>query len=262
MFSPAHLMMLAASVISVIGISKILGRKQIPLERMLFVCGCIALACECVKIVLSIEMVPLLSLSEAGLYQQTGAFIPHMNNEDIPMELCSMQIVFIWLAYFLKPGKLREKLLSFLYVTMIIGATLALLMPEPLLTYRESVPYYLSLRIWEFYIYHIMLVVLGLFLYRTAPIRAEDFFSTTLMIGVLDLLSFYANSVMAVSVYSDGQIVGVTSPVNFFSSYRNPLGLNLTTKGQWLAYLGIRYVLALLCIGACFVPFSLRRKKQ
>lgn len=255
-------MLLAVSVFTVIAVSKVLGRKQIPLERMLFICGCIAVVCECIKIILSIHMVPVLVLNEAGRYQQTGAFIPHMNNEDIPLELCSMQIVFIWLAYFLKPGRLREKLLSFLYVTMIIGASLALLMPEPLLTYRESVPYYLSVRIWEFYIYHIMLVVLGLFLYRTAPIRAEDFVSTTLMIGALDLLSFYTNSLMAVSVYSDGQVVGVTGPVNFFSSYRNPLGLNLTTKGQWLVYLGIRCVLALLCIGACYVPFAIRDRKQ
>ena len=38
------------------------------------------------------------------------------------------------------------------------------------------------------------------------------------------------------------------SRINYFSSYVNPLGLVLTEKWQWIAYLAVRAVLALTLV--------------
>ena len=65
-----------------------------------------------------------------------------------------------------------------------------------------------------------------------------------LLMLAMDLPTFYLNSVFSQPVYVAGKPTGILYRTNFFSSYVNPLGLVLTERWQWLAYLVIRLIIA------------------
>ena len=60
--------------------------------------------------------------------------------------------------------------------------------------------------------------------------------------------------------YSGDTLIGVGNAVNYFSSYNNPLGIPMATKGQWLLYLLVRIALALILI--TLVQLPLRKKDR
>ena len=70
------------------------------------------------------------------------------------------------------------------------------------------------------------------------------------MVGlvVMDFPTLYLNSIFSQPVYTDGKPVGLIYRANFFSSYVNPLGLVLSQKWQWLLYLVIRLVVAVIVV--------------
>ena len=65
---------------------------------------------------------------------------------------------------------------------------------------------------------------------------------------------------LSVPVYINEKLVGITHSVNFFNSYENNIGLNVTTKNDYLFYLLIRFVAVLAFILITYIPF-LKRKK-
>ena len=75
----------------------------------------------------------------------------------------------------------------------------------------------------------------------------------------LDFLSFYLNSMMSVPYYVGYNIVGLAYGINYFSSYNNPLGIVMSTKGQYFVYLLIRIVIALILIPIVYLPLKLKK---
>ena len=148
-----------------------------------------------------------------------------------------------------------------MYATEIIGGILALLFPCLTTEYDSVRSMLISPRAWQFFLYHSMLIILGLYLgsSKEADIRFEQWKTATAGIVLMDIPSFYLNSILSEPVYLDGKLTDVSYRVNYFSSYVNPIGLNLTEKWQWILYLCIRCIIAFLCI---FSLFLTKRKKQ
>ena len=107
-----------------------------------------------------------------------------------------------------------------------------------------------------------MLVVIALVIARDKKcgIKFTDAKWTCIIVFILDICSFYMNSMLSVPVYVNEELVGITHSVNFFNSYENNIGLNVTTKNEYFVYLLIRFVVVLLFIIITYLPF-LKRKK-
>ena len=78
----------------------------------------------------------------------------------------------------------------------------------------------------------------------------------------LDFISFYLNSIFSEPVYTDTKPVGLLYRSNFFSSYVNPLGIILTQKWQWIVYLIIRMITAIVMITLLFLIQKIIRSRR
>ena len=93
---------------------------------------------------------------------------------------------------------------------------------------------------------------------KEADLRFKDFIPMMGATICLDIFSYYANSIMSIPYYKDGELVGLQYAVNYFSSYDNPLGIIMSSKGQYFIYLAIRLALAMLIILLAYLPFAKR----
>ena len=98
---------------------------------MLLICLVIALISEFIKILGHMQIVPIVKpVIEKGelIYKKTGAYTPYLEAEHFPFELCSYQIIFIFLALELKDRKWRKRLYAVMYTTCIAGAGMGILL--------------------------------------------------------------------------------------------------------------------------------------
>ena len=98
---------------------------------MLLICLVIALISEFIKILGHMQIVPIVKpVIEKGelIYKETGAYTPYLEAEHFPFELCSYQIIFIFLALELKDRKWRKRLYAVMYTACIAGAGMGILL--------------------------------------------------------------------------------------------------------------------------------------
>ena len=262
MFSSGHLIFILISL-AFITAGTILSRRYIPdINQMLKICLVIGIVSEVIKVFSVADIVPVVTpviTNGAGgigvYYKAIGPYTPYINAEHLPFELCSIQLILIPIALLLKNSRKRNRLFAIMYATQIIGGILAVLLPFLVTEYDSVSSMLLSPRVWQFFIYHSMLITLGLYIggSKEAGIRFEQWKTAVIGILLMDIPSFYLNSIMSEPVYLDGKLAGVSYRVNYFSSYVNPIGLNLTSKWQWILYLCIRLVLALTCVYSLFL---------
>lgn len=266
MFSFGHILWLVFSAVIILAGLYVCFHYKPSIDRVLTVCCVLAIISELIKLISSIEMQPILEMGSQMAYQATGRYVPYLENGHLPLELCSLQIFFIFIARFLKEGERKNHLLTFMYVTEVIGATLALLLPEFLLDeeYDSVAALFLVPRNYQYFFWHSMLIVLGIYIAfgNVIEMKKSYFLHAVLGIALLDICSFYLNSLLATPVYSDGQLVGISNTVNFFSSYFNPLGIVITEKIHWIYYLIIRLVCALICISAATAAALWKHSKK
>ena len=253
MFSTGHLIWIALSAAAIIGGCIACRRRNPTLEQVLKACLAVGAVSELVKVfcVTGIlpQVTPQIVMDAAGpalQYVPTGQYTPYMKMEHLPLEMCSLMIPFLAAALLIKNNVWRSRLLALMYISGIIGGTLGLLLCAIAGEYGSPAAFFAAPRVWQFFLYHAMVVFLGIYLgfMRESGFSLRDWKSTVLMLLALDLPTFYLNSIFSQAVYVEGVPVGVAYSTNFFSSYVNPLGLVLTEKWQWLLYLAIRAVLA------------------
>ena len=267
MFSTGHFIWMGISATMVAAGLALVYKKRPELDRMLRICLVIALGSEVVKILYEIQFVPVVvpSVSAAGLiYKATGAFAPYLELEHLPLELCSIQILLLLFANLMKDGVWRRRLLAFMYPTCVIGAGLAVVLSSIAPEFTTTQAFLTSPRAWQFFIYHSMLIVLGVYLgvNRETGIRFRHLGSTVFGLFLLDFVSFYTNSMFSEPIYIGNRLQGVSYHLNYFASYDDPLGLHMTMKEQWLAYLAIRFVLAAALVVLCYLPLYYREKRE
>ena len=128
-------------------------------------------------------------------------------------------------------------------------------------TVRE---YLTSPRIYQFFLYHSMVVTLGLYMGfgPDSDVSLHGYKETMGLLLAMDVPTFYLNSVFSQPVYVAGKPEGIVYRTNFFSSYVNPLGLVLTQRWQWLAYLAIRLAIAAVLIAFLLLLPSRRQRNR
>lgn len=249
MFSLQHLIWLAICIVAIILVLRKLLASKLPLEQVLSVSCVLAAASELVKLLTYIQMVPTADGSAMHMFIEWR----HM-----PLHLCSVQIFLIFYARFAESAKRRETILAFMYPTCVFGAFLALALPsiftngiEPSQAFTHPIAY-------QFFIYHSMLIVLGVYIARCGEVNisfSKHLRSSLAIMLAFGMMSVYANSALAYATYTGTELLSVENTPNFFFTYRTPIGLLLTEIWQWYIYIVIICVLAVLVFTLFYLPF-------
>lgn len=268
MFSTGHLLWIGISFALIVGGYAAIRLRRPALDEVLRWCLGVGVASEVVKVFSVAEVLPMVTPEVVGgeiAYAATGDWSPYLEMAHLPLELCSLMIVFLAAALLIGDRVWKERLLTVMFITGLIGGTLGIVLAYITSEFNTVAEYFSSPRVWQYFLYHSMVVMLGLYLGfgRENDISLKSLGSTMLCIVALDAPTFYLNSVFSQPVYDNGTPVGLVYRTNFFSSYVNPLGLVLTEKWQWIAYLAVRAVIGTaLTALLLWLPSVLRKKNQ
>lgn len=253
MFSWQHFVWLVICT-AMIAIILIRFRKNRPSLQQVLTSSCV-ICClsEFTKVFSTLEMV---SSTDGSI---TFPYIP-MNH--LPLHLCSIQILLIFYVRFTENRKMRENLLSFMYPSCFLGALSALLMPSIFSTTISTDQAFTHPMAYQFFIFHSMLIVLGLMIATSGEIRWawKHWFQCLIVIAVAGFVSLYINSIFASPTYLNGKLQHVDFWPNFFFTYNNPLGIKVTTITQWYIYLLILAVVIVVLTFLCFYPLIRKNK--
>ena len=254
MFTWRHLLWLVICAGLVCVTVRAYNKKRPDIKSVLTTALIIAVLSEIAKMVSVIELVPS---------QNGELLLPYLPLNHLPLHFCSIQIILIAIARFMKNEKHREALLAFMAPTCVIGGLLALLMPSIFTTTISAEKAFTSLVSYQFFIFHSMIIALGLIITRSGEVdwSMKHFRTTTLLVYLLGFVSIYLNSMLASPTYIDGKLVSVDFWTNLFFTYRNPLGIKITELWQWYLYLLIIAVLATLTLYLFHLPL-IRGKKR
>ena len=254
MFTWRHLLWLVicAGIVSVLMYAY--NKKRPNLERVITGALVMAIISELSEILSIIELVP----SGSG-----ELMLPYVPLNHLPLHMCSMQIIFIAVAKFMKNETRKEALLAFMAPTCVIGGFFALLLPSIFSTTIPVERCFTSVIGYQFFLYHTMLISLGLIIVRSGRVAwgMKHYRNTVLFVYLLGIISLFLNSMFASPTYEDGKLVSVDFWTNFFFTYQNPLGIQITQLWQWYLYMLILMVLAALLIYLFYLPLMRRRKK-
>ena len=270
MFSEGHLIWIGISAALIAaGLFYCLKFKP-PLKKVLTVCFVIGLISEVVKVLSTIEIVPMVDpiIAEqngaaALQWIPSGEYTPYLAMEHMPLELCSLYLVFMLLALVLKDGKVKNWLFALMFASGTMGGLLGIIGSSIAGDFETTAEFFAAPRAWQFFIFHSMIVVLGIYIAvcSESVLKPSDWKKALLGMLLLDIPTFYLNSVFSSEVYSGGKVVGVTHRINFFSSYVNPLGIVLTEKWQWIVYIIARAAMVVLTVWILYLIF-VRKKKE
>lgn len=267
MYTLGHIIFIAISILIVASIVFVCTKNKWHIDNIIKVCLILAMFCEIVKIFSVIDIFPIVdSYIENGeiVYKETGKYYPYIEVAHLPFELCSLQTIFMFLYLIVKNELWKKRIYSFIYGTALIGGVLAVLISYVAVGRDTVGDFLLSVRVWEFYIYHSIIIAVAILMScnNKYNLRFHDFKWTCILILILDIISFYVNSIFSLPVYKNGQLIGLSNSVNFFSSYNNPLGIPITNKYQYLLYILIRFLAALFLIIVVYLPFLKREKNK
>ena len=254
MFSGRHFLWLAICAGMVLVILHAFRKKRPSLDRVLTTALIIALLSETAKMISVIELVPS---------QNGELMLPYLPLNHLPLHFCSIQILLIAAAKFMKNEKRRETLLAFMAPTCVLGGIAALLMPSIFTTTISVEQAFTHLISYQFFIFHAMIIALGLIIVRSGRISwsMRHFRNTTLLIYLMGIVSLYLNSMLASPTYEDGRLVSVDFWTNFFFTYQNPLGIRITELWQWYLYLAVIALLAALLLYLFHLPLIRKNQK-
>ena len=249
MFSTGHLLWIGISAALIVTGTFACFRIRPAEDRLLKICLAIGLLSEAVKVFSVIRILPMVDIAVNGAaldYVYAGQYSPYLEMADLPLELCSLQIAFMAVMLRIRKPGLKSHMRALVFITGMIGGTLGIVLAGVTVDYSTVRDYFTSPRIYQYFLYHSMVVTLGLYMgFRAdSDVSLRSFKGTILALLALDVPTFYLNSVFSQPVYIAGKPEGLLYRTNFFSSYVNPLGLVLTERWQWLAYLAVRLVLA------------------
>ena len=255
MFTWRHFVWLAICLVLIIVYLYILKKRNVPLRAVLTTACIVAILSEITKVFSTIQMVP----------SSDGSLIfPYLPLNHLPLHMCSIQIPLIFYTRFTDNEKGRENVLSFMYPSCSLGAIMALAMPSIFSTTISVEQAFTHPMAYQFFLYHTMLIVLGLYIAISGQIKWEKrhLINTYMITYVLSFLSLYWNSMFAAPVYENGKLMSVEFWPNFFFTYNNPLGIKVTTETGWRIYLLILLVVSAVLIFLCFVPLLYKKKKK
>lgn len=271
MFSTGHLIWITISAALILALCISLFRNKPPLSKVLKICIVIGVLSEIIKVFSVAQIVPMVDpviVSQDGSqmlqYVPTGEYTPYIAKEHLPLELCSLYLLFMPLALLIKNEKYKKWLYALMFVSGTIGGFMGIVLSSIAGDFETTAAFFAAPRAWQFFLFHSMIVALSIYIGfgKEAGLRFGDWKKAVIGILVLDIPTFYLNSLLSSEIYVADQVVGVSHRINFFSSYVNPIGLILTEKWQWIVYLIIRMVLAAGLIVLLYLPMLARKPKE
>ena len=253
MFSVQHFIWLGICLIMFICAIMFYQKKKPSLNKVLDICIIICVLSEVTKVMSVLEMVP----SANGEIMR-----PYIPMNHLPLHMCSIDIILIYLARHTKNMETREKLLAYLYPTCLYGSLLALAMPSIFTTSISVDQAFSHPMAYQFFIYHTMIGSLSAFIVMSKEIKWETkhYFNALKYLFLMGFGSIYINSMLASPTYVDGKLISVDFWPNFFFTYNNPLNIKMTTMTHWYIYMVIVVVLAVVLTGICFYPLIKKKK--
>lgn len=255
MFSIYHFIWLFICILIIIAILISYNKKRPSLDAVFKTASYICIFSEISKVFTTIKLVP----STNG-----ELLLPYLPLNHLPIHLCSIQIILIFIIRFSKNKGLKENILAFMYPTSIAGAFFALLLPSIFQTTITPNEAFTSLISYQFFIYHSMLIALGIIIVKSNEVKWEFKHIKNAIIFVLlaGFSTLYLNSMFASPNYVDGKLISVDFWTNFFFTYQNPLNIQINEKWQWYLYLLILFVLVILIIFAFIYPLIKKYNKN
>lgn len=255
MFSVYHIIWMGISAVLITGALIWLQKYHPPLKNLLTVCCILSVISELIKMFSMVKMVPSSDGSVMNLY---------IENQHLPLHLCSLQIILIFYARFAKEGKAKTAILGFMYPTCVAGAFFAILLPSILngtIPVERAFTHPLA---YQYFLYHCMLIVLGMYILLSKQVRLQPKHCLTTLgaLGFAAVMSFYTNSMFADVTYVNGELVSVDYVPNFFFVFETPVGIALTELWQWYCYLAIIVSLAVVLITTFYIPVFVRAKRE
>ncbi|MDO4731439.1 MAG: YwaF family protein [Clostridia bacterium] len=254
MFGLHHFILIGISVLLIVLFTLYIRKKNISLEKVLSAACVICILSEVTKIFSTLQTVPSSDGSMMYLY---------LDVKQLPLHLCSIQIILIFIVRFTKNINLREKLLAFIYPTGVLGGLFAIVLPT-YLNGMTPLEIFTSPRMYQYFLFHIMLVTLGIYIAASGCVRfhIRHLFSSLGILALFALGSLYLNSMFASPVYKSGQLVSMEYMPNYFFTQEVPIHFPLTEKWHWFAWWGIMLLLAVILFSLCFLPVILRDRKR
>ena len=255
MFTYRHIIWLLICLIMILIILYSFNKKRPSLDKVLTTALIISILSEITKVISVIKLVPS---------SNNELLLPYISLNHLPLHFCSIQIILIGIAKYMKDKKKRETLLAFMAPTCFYGALLALAMPSIFQTTISVEQAFIHPISYQFFIFHAMLIALGLIIVKSNEIKWEykHLKSACLLIYLMGFISIYLNSMFASPTYIDGELISVDFWTNFFFTYQNPLGIKLTEIWQWYIYLIIIILLTTILMCIFYIPLINKNKRR
>ncbi len=256
MFSIYHFIWLAVCIVFMAVCFLLIKKFKPDFRTILNAALAISILSEITKILSAIEMIPL---------SDGSGYVPYLELNHLPLHLCSIQIMFIiYVRFSSKGSRFRHIILTFMYAACVVGATAALMMPSifsTTLTPEESFTHPMA---YQFFLFHAMLIVLGVCIYRSEEVGLvpKDYLTTMITIVLFAVVSVYANSIFAMPEYENGALVSIDNHTNFFFSYVPPIPVALTSVGQWVLYLAVLFLAAAVLVAIAYIPVFVRARRH
>ena len=194
------------------------------------------------------EVVKILSNMDLEVTTKSGITGVYLDPGSLPFHLCSMQIFFAFaLKFFVKSEKTKNILLCFMAPTMLVGATMSLLIPT--VGVEFTVP-----QVYQYFLFHGYIIYFAIYL-LTDKIIILDFkayLHTMSLLLVCVVIALGINSVL--NIYA----------VNFFYLSRPPMEnlpiLNL--DHGWPVYFASLVFIAILLMTLFHLPFMIKNRKR
>ena len=219
MFSQGHLIWIGISAALIAAGLFACLRWRPPLRRLLTVCLVVGVLSEVIKVFSVAQIIPMVDpviavqngVSELQ-WVPTGEYTPYLAMEHLPLELCSLYILFLVLALMLKDGIWKRRLYAVMFASGSLGGAMGIALASIAGDFETTAAFFSSVRAWQYFIYHSMIVTVSLYmgLCGESGLVFSDWKKAIAGLIVLDLPSFYLNSVFSSAVYQHDDVVGVT----------------------------------------------------
>ncbi len=238
MFTLNHFIWLGICLVIILGVVLVNYKFKFSLKSNLTVYVVICIVCEILKMTTHINYV----------YEDDVLVRAYLSPRGLPLHLCSIQIFFIFaLRFFVKKETTQQKLLLFMFPTMLIGATLALLIPTNGVDFTNP-------RLYEYFPYHAYMVGFSIYLVvnKHIKINFKAIIRNYGFVCMLFIFELWINSIL--SAYD----------TNFLYLQEPPMdGLPLLNLNNgWYVYLCVLVIAGVVLLGTVQLPFAIINYKK
>lgn len=246
-----HFIFLGISIVVIVSSLILLNKFKVSLKKVLFIVFICLILSEIIK--LSEYIIPYTD--------ETGKVIgTYLGKRGLPLHLCSIQLIFVFITLIIKEGNLRNKLLAFMYPTCFFGALLALLLATITIEFTRPLT-------WQYFMIHSVLVILGIYIpmSKEVELNIKTYATTCILLLGLFMLSIYINGITTMpstDVIVNGEVVGVTEGMytSYFYSMVPPIDdlpiLNL--EHGWFVYALTIMLAGIILVTLLYLPFIIK----